>query len=29
VFARPFGELRGWVTTSTDGLKGKLSLTFD
>jgi Protein of unknown function (DUF3352) len=29
VFARPFGELNGWVTTSTDGLKGKLSLTFD
>ena len=29
VFARPFDELRGWVTTSTDGLKGKLSLTLD
>jgi hypothetical protein len=29
VFARPFDELRGWVTTSTGGLKGKLSLTFD
>ena len=29
VFARPFNELNGWVTTSTDGLKGKLSLTFD
>ena len=29
VFARPFNELHGWVTTSTDGLKGKLSLTLD
>jgi hypothetical protein len=29
VFARPFGELNGWVTTSTDGLKGKLTLTLD
>jgi hypothetical protein len=29
VFARPFDELRGWVTTSTGGLKGKLSLTLD
>lgn len=29
VFARPFGDLSGSVTTSTDGLKGKLSLTFD
>jgi hypothetical protein len=29
VFARPFGDLTGSVTTSTDGLKGKLSLTFD
>jgi Protein of unknown function (DUF3352) len=29
VLARPFDELRGWVTTSTDGLKGKLSLTLD
>jgi hypothetical protein len=29
VFARPFDELHGWVTTSTGGLKGKLSLTFD
>ncbi len=29
VFARPFNELNGWVTTSTDGLKGKLSLTLD
>jgi hypothetical protein len=29
VFARPFGDLNGWVTTSADGLKGKLSLTFD
>jgi Protein of unknown function (DUF3352) len=29
VFARPFDELRGWVTTSTDGLKGKLTLTLD
>jgi hypothetical protein len=28
-FARPFGELRGWASTSTDGLKGKLTLTFD
>ena len=29
VFAKPFDELRGWVTTETDGLKGKLSLTLD
>jgi hypothetical protein len=29
VFARPFDELNGWVTTSTDGLKGKLTLTLD
>jgi hypothetical protein len=29
VFARPFGDLSGSVTTSTDGLKGKLTLTFD
>jgi hypothetical protein len=29
VFARPFNELNGWVTTSTGGLKGKLSLTLD
>jgi hypothetical protein len=29
VFARPFDELRGSVTTTTDGMKGKLSLTLD
>ena len=29
VFAKPFDELRGWVTTETGGLKGKLSLTLD
>jgi Protein of unknown function (DUF3352) len=29
VFAKPFDELRGWVTTETDGLKGKLTLTLD
>jgi hypothetical protein len=29
VFAKPFDELRGWVTTETSGLKGKLSLTLD
>jgi hypothetical protein len=29
VFAKPFDELRGWVTTDTGGLKGKLSLTLD
>jgi Protein of unknown function (DUF3352) len=29
ILASPFDELNGWVTTSTDGLKGKLSLTFD
>jgi Protein of unknown function (DUF3352) len=29
VFARPFDELRGSVATSTDGMRGKLSLTLD
>jgi hypothetical protein len=29
IFARPFDELNGWVTTATDGLKGRLSLTLD
>jgi Protein of unknown function (DUF3352) len=29
VLARPFGELRGSVVSSTGGMKGKLSLTFD
>jgi Protein of unknown function (DUF3352) len=29
VFAKPFDELLGWVTTTTDGMKGKLSLTLD
>jgi hypothetical protein len=29
VFAKPFDELRGLVTTDTGGLKGKLSLTLD
>jgi hypothetical protein len=29
IFAKPFDELNGWVTTSTAGLKGKLSLTLD
>ena len=29
VFARPFDELRGSVATSTDGMKGKFSLTLD
>jgi hypothetical protein len=29
VLARPFDELRGSVATSTDGMKGKFSLTFD
>ena len=29
VFAKPFDELRGSVTTETGGLKGKLSLTLD
>jgi hypothetical protein len=29
LLARPFDELRGSVTTSTDGMKGKFSLTLD
>jgi Protein of unknown function (DUF3352) len=29
IFARPFDELRGSVQTSTDGMKGKVSLTLD
>jgi hypothetical protein len=29
VLARPFDELRGSVVTSTDGMKGKFSLTLD
>jgi hypothetical protein len=29
ILARPFDELRGSVTTSTDGMKGKFSLTLD
>ena len=29
LFARPFDELRGSVATSTDGMKGKVSLTLD
>jgi hypothetical protein len=29
VFARPFDELRGSIATSTDGMKGKFSLTLD
>jgi hypothetical protein len=29
VFARPFDELRGSVATSTDGMRGKVSLTLD
>jgi hypothetical protein len=29
VFAKPFGELRGSVATSTDGMKGKFTLTLD
>ena len=29
VLARPFDELRGSVTTSTDGMQGKFSLTLD
>jgi hypothetical protein len=29
VFARPFDELRGSVTTGTDGMRGKVSLTLD
>jgi len=29
IFARPFDELRGSIATSTDGMKGKLSLTLD
>ncbi|MEA2378757.1 MAG: hypothetical protein QOD13_2664 [Thermoleophilaceae bacterium] len=29
LFARPFDELRGSVATSTDGMKGKFSLTLD
>jgi hypothetical protein len=29
VFARPFNELRGSIATSTDGMKGKFSLTLD
>ena len=29
VFAKPFDELRGSIVTSTDGMKGKFSLTLD
>ena len=29
LLARPFDELRGSVTTNTDGMKGKFSLTLD
>ena len=29
IFARPFDELRGSIETSTDGMKGKVSLTLD
>jgi hypothetical protein len=29
VFAKPFDELRGSIATSTDGMKGKFSLTLD
>jgi hypothetical protein len=29
ILAKPFDELRGSVATSTDGMKGKLSLTLD
>lgn len=29
VFAKPFNEVRGWVTTEPGGLKGKLSVTLD
>ena len=29
IFARPFDELRGSIATSTEGMKGKLSLTLD
>ena len=28
-FAGPFDELRGSIATSTDGMKGKISLTLD
>ena len=29
IFARPFDELRGSIESSTDGMKGKVSLTLD
>ena len=29
LFARPLDELTGWVTSSTDGMRGKLSLSLD
>jgi len=29
VFAKPFDELKGSIASSTDGLKGKFSLTLD
>jgi hypothetical protein len=29
VLAKPFNELRGSVATSTEGMKGKFSLTLD
>jgi hypothetical protein len=29
VLAKPFDELRGSVATSTDGMRGKISLTLD